>query len=230
MEIQAIIFDMDGLMLDTEPLYRTVWKRAAAECGYLVTDEIYRGLVGRGRKVAEQILLQTFGPVFPMEKFRQLSRADEVHAFAFEPVAKKPGLDELLSFVESRNLPKAVATSTERAIALPLLERMGLRDRFVAVATGDEVVRGKPFPDLFLLAAARLGVAPSSCLALEDSEAGVASAAKAGMQVYLVPDLVKPSPEVERLAGGIFDSLADVAKYLEQTLESFKPASTERDA
>jgi HAD superfamily hydrolase (TIGR01509 family) len=165
-----------------------------------------------------------------MEKFRRLSREDEVRAFSFDPVARKPGLDELLSFVESRHLPKAVATSTERAIALPLLERMGLLHRFVAVATGDEVTRGKPNPDIFLLAADKLGVAPCSCLALEDSEAGVTSAANADMQVYLVPDLVKPSPEVERLASGIFDSLADVAKHLEETFDSPKPANSQREA
>jgi HAD superfamily hydrolase (TIGR01509 family) len=218
MEIQAIIFDMDGLMLDTEPLYRIVWKRAAAVCGYNLTDEIYRGLVGRGRIVAEQILSQTFGPDFPMEKFRKLSREDEVRAFSFDPIEKKPGLDELLSFVESRNLPKAVATSTERAIAIPLLARMGLLERFRSLATGDEVANGKPQPDLFLLAARRLEVDPPRCLVLEDSEAGVAAAASAGMRVYLVPDIVTPSPESQRLADAIFDSLADVAANLEKSL------------
>ena len=230
MDIQAIIFDMDGLMLDTEPLYRIVWKRAAAACGYNLTDEIYRGLVGRGRIVAEQILSQTFGPGFPMEKFRKLSREDEVRAFSFDPIEKKPGLEELLSFVESRNLPKAVATSTERSIAIPLLKRVGLLHRFVAVATGDEVAKGKPHPDLFLLAAKRLGASPSVCLVFEDSEAGTRAAANAGMRVYLVPDIVAPSSEVQRLADGIFTSLADVARRLEQDFTYSKPAGSAPDA
>ncbi len=214
METQAIIFDMDGLMLDTEPLYRIVWKQAAADCGYNLTDEIYRGLVGRGRKVAEQILAQTFGPEFPMEQFHTLSREHELKMFTSGPIEKKPGLDELLSYVESRSLPKAVATSTERQIALPLLARMGLLQRFDVVATGDEVPNGKPQPDLFLLAAQRFAIEPSRCLVLEDSEAGVMAAARAGMPVYLVPDLVKPSPEVERLASGVFNSLSDVTTNL----------------
>jgi len=215
-KILGVIFDMDGLMLDTEPLYRIVWKRAAAACGYTITDEFYRGLVGRGRTVAERILAETVGPGFPMEKFRRLSREDEVRAFTFDPVATKPGLGELLEFVEARGWPNAVATSTERALAVPLLKRMGLLDRFVAVATGDEVTRGKPHPDLFLLAAERLGFAPGECLALEDSEAGVLAAAGAGMPVYMVPDLVQPSDEVARAATGIFESLHNVKKKLEE--------------
>lgn len=221
-KILGVIFDMDGLMLDTEPLYRIVWKRAAAACGYTITDEFYRRLVGRGRTVAERILSEAFGPGFPMEKFRQLSREDEVRAFTFDPVATKPGLEELLALVEARGWPKAVATSTERGLALPLLKRMGLLDRFVAVATGDEVTRGKPHPDLFLLAAERLGFAPGACLALEDSEAGVMAAASAAMPVYMVPDLVQPSEEVARAATGIFESLHDVKKELEQGLHAGK--------
>lgn len=222
MQIQAIIFDMDGLMLDTEPLYRMVWKRAAAACGYNLTDEIYRGLVGRGRIVAEQILSQTFGPGFPMEKFRKLSREDEVRAFSFDPIEKKPGLEELLSFVESRNLPKAVATSTERSIAIPLLARMGLLERFSVLATGDEVAKGKPHPDLFLLVARRLKVDPPQCLVLEDSEAGVMAASAAAMPVFMVPDLVEPSDKVRHAATGVFQSLGDVVENLK--VRAFVPA------
>jgi HAD superfamily hydrolase (TIGR01509 family) len=221
MNIQAIIFDMDGLMLDTEPLYRKVWKRAAAECGYNLTDEMYRELVGRGRKVAEQILARLFAPDFPMEKFRKLSLEDEVRTFTFDPIETKPGLEEILAFVEARNLPKAVATSTERAIAVPLLTRMNLLPRFRVVATGDEVSRGKPHPDLFMLAAQRLGVAPASCLVLEDSEAGVTAASRAGMRVFLVPDIVQPSPEVARLATAIFPSLVDAMRGLEKSPAEF---------
>jgi HAD superfamily hydrolase (TIGR01509 family) len=224
MLIRAVIFDMDGLMLDTEPIYRIVWKRAVAECGYILTDDAYRGLVGRGRKTAEQVLSQMAGPDFPLETFRNLSRDAEVHAFSVEPVSKKPGLDKLLSLVESRNLPKAVATSTERAIAVPLLARMGPLDRFAAVATGDEVARGKPHPDLFLLAAQRLETSPSLCLVLEDSEAGATAAVSAGMRMYLVPDLVEPSADVKRSVQGIFGSLTDVARNFELASASKKSA------
>ena len=141
MPIQAVIFDMDGLMLDTEPLYRIVWKRAAAECGYILTDDAYRGLVGRGRKTAEQVLSRMAGPDFPLEKFRNLSRDAEVRAFSVEPVSKKPGLDELLSLVESRNLPKAVATSTERSIAIAASGKNGAAG---SVCRSGDGRRGRP--------------------------------------------------------------------------------------
>ena len=223
MPIEAIIFDMDGLMLDTEPLYRIAWKRASAECGFELTDEIYTSLVGRGRKDAERTLAETFGPEFSPEKFRVLAARYEEEEFAGPPMPKKPGLDELLAFLEQMNLPLAVATSTERRLTLPRLARAGLLSRFDAVATGDEVSRGKPFPDLFLLAARRLGAEPSSCLVLEDSEAGVFAARAAGMQVFQVPDLVDPSAEVRRAANGVFRSLFDVLEKLKTSL--FSPAA-----
>src|ERR1700730_12191590 len=121
MPIEAIIFDMDGLMLDTEPLYRIAWKRASAECGFELTDEIYKSLVGRGRKDAERTLAETFGSEFPPEKFRALAARYEEQEFAGPPMPKKPGLDELPAFLELKHVPLAVATSTERRLTRPRL-------------------------------------------------------------------------------------------------------------
>jgi HAD superfamily hydrolase (TIGR01509 family) len=215
MIIRAVIFDMDGLMLDTEPLYRVAWKQACAECGYELSDELYKRLVGRNPKDSEQTLLHEFGAGFSLEKFQSLARTYLTTAFTSSPIRRKPGLDSLLTFLESRRMPKAVATSNQRHRALPLLQSTQLLERFDAVATGDEVARGKPSPDLFLLAAQRLGMDPCSCLVLEDAESGVIAAHQAGMQVFNVPDLVEPSLEVRRRAHGIFSSLADVARNLE---------------
>ena len=124
------------------------------------------------------------------------------------------GLDELLALLDSRGLPKAVATSTERRLAAAQLGGLGLLERFNVIATGDEVRNGKPAPDLFLLAAHRLGMKPSQCLVLEDSEAGVVAAHRAGMQVYVVPDLKPPSRAVEELTQGRFESLIAVERRL----------------
>lgn len=217
-------------MLDTEPLYRVAWKQASAECGYELSDELYKRLVGRSRVDSEQVLLDEFGAGFSVEKFQSLARTYVTTAFASSPIQRKPGLDSLLSFLEARQMPKAVATSTERHKALRLLQTTELLERFDAVATGDEVARGKPSPDLFLLAAQRLGMDPRACLVLEDAESGVIAAHQAGMQVFNVPDLVEPSLEVRRRAHGVFSSLADVARNLEIASNSTKSEGIELQA
>lgn len=218
--IRAVIFDMDGLMLDTEPLYRSAWQRAAQKCGYELSDALYARLAGRNTGDAERMLVGEFGRTFPLTEFRKACKQFDADEFSKGPVPKKPGLDKLLTLLDERRIPKAVATSTERDRALRYLSDADLLKDFAAIAAGDEVKSGKPAPDLFELAARRLGVANSYCLVLEDLEPGVRAARSAGMLVYLVPDLRAPTAEVQQLASGVFDSLASVARHLAQQLES----------
>jgi len=215
---RAVIFDMDGLMLDTEPIYKAAWQGAAAKCGYVLSDETYSQLLGRSRADAEQVLMEEFGSLFPLNVFRSACQECETSAFTASPLPKKRGLDDLLALLDARHIPKAVATSTVRQKALQLLSSTGLLDRFDVVTTGEEVANGKPSPDIFLLAAQRLGIGHSDCLVLEDSELGVIAAHRAEMQVYLVPDIKAPSELVTRLASGTFNSLAAVAMHLERVL------------
>jgi beta-phosphoglucomutase-like phosphatase (HAD superfamily) len=213
MLIQGVIFDMDGLMLDTEPAYRMAWQQASAECGYDLPDTLYFTLIGRSRIEGEQTLVDTYGPQFPLDAFHAACLRREAAVFDTTPPLKKPGLDGLLDLLDSRQVAKAVATSTVRQTATAQLAAAGLLDRFPVVTTGDEVANGKPSPDLFLLAAQRLGIEPVHCLVLEDAEAGVIAAHRAGMMVYIVPDLKPPSAEVMRLANGEFESLTAVAEH-----------------
>jgi HAD superfamily hydrolase (TIGR01509 family) len=213
-----VIFDMDGLMLDTEPIYKVAWQRAAIECGHPISEELYFDLIGRTRVAGENILRGAFGSEFSLDAFRAACQRCEAAAFAEGLPAKKPGLDDLLAFLDSRGMPKAVATSTERPQAAAQLGGLGLWDRFNVIATGDEVLNGKPAPDLFLLAARRLGIEPAQCLVLEDSEAGIVAAHRAGMQVWAVPDLKPPSPAVDALTNGRFDLLGGVEKQLRRLL------------
>jgi HAD superfamily hydrolase (TIGR01509 family) len=210
--IAALIFDMDGLMMDTEPGYRAAWQRAAGEQGCPIDDARYLAFVGRTNPDAERMLEEIFGAAFNASAFRTrwmaLWRADvEAHGI---PV--KPGLAALLDFADQRGIRKVVATSSaQRETALILRE---LVHRFDAVVTGDDVTRGKPAPDIFLAAAARVGVAPARCLVLEDSEAGVQAGAAAGMRVIMVPDLKQPSDEAKKLAARVCGSLDEVMAFM----------------
>jgi len=209
---RAVIFDMDGLLLDSEPLYRVTWQTAAADLDFPIDDVLYERFVGRGNVEAEKILREHFGDGFPLAEFHARWSRDFEERLAASPLPPKPGAAELLDFLDARRTPKALATSSPRELALLCLGN--LHSRFVAVAFGDEVEHSKPAPDLFLLASQRLGIAPADCLVLEDSEAGVRAAHAARMDVIMVPDLVPPSGEIGSMATRVCGSLKEVVAIL----------------
>ncbi len=204
----AVIFDMDGLMFDSERLYKDAWQSAAAALGFPISNDLYQELIGRGNPEGEAILVERLGSDFPVSRFRRnwLDRWRATVRTGGIPV--KPGLEELLDDLEERKTPKAVATSTPREEAMLTLGEMA--GRFGAIVTGDEVERSKPEPDIFLVAGHRLGVEPSRCVVLEDSEPGILAARAAGMTVIVVPDIRRPSSEIAALADAVVDSLHDV--------------------
>ena len=195
----AVIFDMDGLMFDSEAVYRRAWLHWVHEFGAIMDDPTFHRFIGRNATSSRALLAELYGDQFDAGEFLRRTREHALAEVSSSGVPEKPGLRPLLAFLEERGIPKAVATSTDRPIASRWLD--GLLPSFGALATGDEVAHGKPAPDLFLLAARRLGVPPAECLALEDSAAGVQSAQAAGMTVVMVPDLVPPTPDIRSLAG-----------------------------
>ncbi|HXH40143.1 MAG TPA: HAD family phosphatase [Thermoanaerobaculia bacterium] len=204
----AVIFDMDGLLLDSEPLYRVTWQTAAAELGCPIDDAFYARFVGRGNEEAERLLRERFGEALPLDEFRERWQRDWDRRLDLAPLPRKPGAIELLDLLESLGMARGLATSTPRSVALRCLG--DLAGRFAAFAFGDEVTHSKPAPDLFLLASQRLGVEPGHCLVLEDSEAGVRAARAAGMEVIIVPDLIEPPQEIAAMARHVCRSLHDV--------------------
>jgi beta-phosphoglucomutase len=216
----AVVFDMDGLMLDTEPLYKLAWQGASAELGYPLEDRFYARFVGRSTTDCESLLMTQFGSGFPLDDFRgrwpQWWRA-EVVARGIQP---KPGLQELLTFLQERRLPMAVATSSETDYATFSLRHAGLEGRFEIVVTGEQVSCGKPAPDIYLEAARRLQVNPADCIALEDSEAGTLAATRAGMRALLIPDGSPPSDAAVRAAFRVLASLRDARVVIADLIDA----------
>lgn len=209
---RAVIFDMDGLMIDSEVIYRMAWLRAIGAFQREMPDEIFRRFLGRSGPDSRTLLAEIFGADFDVAGFLGATHGIAREHILTHGIPHKPGLADLLETLEARRLPKAVATSTRREWAL---ESLGpLAGRFEVLTTGDEVSRGKPAPDIFLLCAERLRTAPHECLVLEDSEAGVRAAHAAGMPVIMVPDLVEPSDEIRALASRVCRSLEEVGPLI----------------
>jgi HAD superfamily hydrolase (TIGR01509 family) len=213
--LQAVIFDMDGLMLDTERIAWIAWQRAASDWGFTLSKETFTALIGLTVPDSNAVLQEAFGPEFPVkEARRRRQHYYEAHIQA-HGIDLKPGLLTLLARLERRHLPKAVASSTAREGVIHKLRVTGLTGRFEALVGGDEVKRGKPSPDIFLAAADRLGIAPPHCMVLEDSEPGIQAAHAAGMRPVMVPDFKEPSPETASLAHAVLPSLRDVVPLLD---------------
>ncbi|HYG05528.1 MAG TPA: HAD family phosphatase [Stenotrophomonas sp.] len=215
---QAVIFDMDGLMLDSERAITRCLARAAEEQGQAIEDSYWLSMVGKGDAACRTMLAERIGEA-PAQAL--LARCHVLYDAVVEAgVPLRPGIMELLDLLVARGIPRAVATSTRRPLALRKLEASGLLQRFDAICTSTDVAQPKPAPDIYLLAAQRLRVAPPHCLVLEDSPTGVRAALAAGMTPIQVPDLLAPDAEVRALGHRIVDSLADAQRLLELRLEA----------
>jgi len=192
----AVIFDMDGLMFDTERMSIPLWAEAGIIFGYNITEEIILRTVGISNKETRELLIDEFGADFPYdsvyEKFRLLIKKE----IERNGVPKKHGLIELLDCLAAAGIPLAVATSTRKATALEMLRKADILDRFSTVVCGDEVTNSKPAPDIFLLAAERLMVLPSTCAGFEDSPAGLKGLHSAGVRSIFIKDLIEPPQDI----------------------------------
>ncbi|MDR2101495.1 MAG: HAD family phosphatase [Treponema sp.] len=192
----AVIFDMDGLMLDTERPAVSLWIEAAQKSGWTVSRELVLATLGIDKAATRSLFMAEYGPDFPYETIcGDLSRSIRDQAEK-EGILHRPGLLTLLDYLAARGIPLGVATSTIRKTALWKLDKGGIRDRFTVLACGDEVSRGKPAPDIFLLAAERLGQNPSQCVGFEDSPAGLRALHAAGIRSVFIKDMVEPPREV----------------------------------
>lgn len=211
--ISLVIFDMDGLMFDTERISVSAWQKAGERFGFDISPNIVLETLGLDLRKTEGVYRRHLGDSFPFSEAREFRIEYANRRVEESGVPVKEGLYELLEYLSAAGIPKAVATSTERARAEKYLTLAGVRDRFEAIVCGEDVEKGKPEPDIFLAAAQRLGIDPADCMVLEDSENGLTAAWKAGMRPLFVPDLRRPSPDVMARVFREFESLLRVRDY-----------------
>jgi len=185
-EFAAILFDMDGLVLDSEKTYVTAWQRAAKELGKSLEKEVAEGLFGRHADDVASLLGEALGPDFDRGAFFKVAERHWFEVLEREGIQGMPGIEALLAYLRSSGIPFALATNSDARYAERCLKAAGLQDAFEVFVSRDQVQAGKPAPDLFLFAAEQLRVAPSACLVLEDSETGLTAARAAGTHPMLV--------------------------------------------
>ena len=212
--IQAVIFDMDGVLFDTERLGLAQQLKACREVGYPVTEGLLMRTMGSSMAAGREIMLGALGPDFPYEKM--IGRWTELmyEDMAKDGIPQKDGVREVLEVLKDRGIKAAVATSNNRSIVENYMRLAGLNDAFDAVICGDSIEKSKPAPDIYLAAAKKLGAEPSRCMGVEDSVNGVKSVRAAGMICVMVPDLVPYTKELAPYVDHCVPALPDIIPLL----------------
>ena len=212
--IKAVVFDMDGLLLDTERISQSTFVEACRENGFEPDINIYHRCIGTNSVRTKEILMEGYGPSFPYDAVTGCWQ-EKFNKEAYEKgVPLKSGVMELLGFLKQNKVRMVVVTSTRRDTAVRGLAKAGILNQFEFIMGGDQIAKGKPHPEIYQKACRELDLIPQECLALEDSDNGVRSAGGAGLQVIQVKDLLEPSAEVRALGYPLVNSLLDVQTYL----------------
>ena len=214
--IRGVLFDMDGVILDSEKLYARFWAAGCESFGYSMTYQQALGMRSLNAQAGQTYLSSLFGPDISYPQVRA-KRIELMDAYVEENgVEAKPGILPLLDYLTSRRIPYAITTASPLDRIQNHLGRLGLYQRFPHICTAHAVAQGKPAPDIYLLGAKTIGLPPESCLALEDSYTGLLSAHRAGCLASIVPDLDQPGPEILDIAYAKLDSVTDVIDLLEE--------------
>jgi HAD superfamily hydrolase (TIGR01509 family) len=220
--VKGVVFDMDGLLVDSEVMFRDAMMTVTRQRGGDLPLEVFLRMVGVTREQNQRTALEHFGQDFDYDAW-MAAVWEHAHAQMTVDVALKAGVVELLDQLDALHLPRAIATSSTHDAVLRQLTPHDLLRRFGAIVANGDYARGKPFPDPFLAAAARLGVAPEDCLALEDSHNGVRAAHAAGMMTIMVPDLLEATDEMRGLCVAVADTLHDVRAWLARSVSLAAP-------
>lgn len=215
----AVVFDMDGVIFDSERLVLLCWQRIAEKYQIPDIEEACRECMGINATMTKAIMLRRYGGDFPYDAYKSECSALFHEKAAGGKLPQKSGVRELLTFLKEKEIPIALASSTRSEVVIRELKEGGLFDFFDQIICGDMVSRSKPEPDIFLKACEVLGITPESAYAIEDSYNGIRAAKAAGMKPIMVPDMAPPTEEMEELSHVILPSLWEVKAFLEAILE-----------
>lgn len=214
--LKGIIFDMDGLMIDTESLLQIFWCKAANQIGYPMTKEHVLGIRSLSAKYAIPHLKGIFGDDFDYYTVRKLRIEMMNDYISKNGIVKKPGLDKLLDFLITTDFKIAVATATDFERTSMYLKSINVFHYFDKIVCGDMIQNGKPAPDIYIEAAKQLSLQPNECIALEDSPNGILSAYRAGCLPIMIPDLSQPDSDTAKLLYAECDTLEDVIGVIQR--------------
>lgn len=206
--IKAVIFDMDGILIDTEKWLNVYWQQAAKEAGFEVTREDGLAIRSLAGKYAGPYLRGIFGESFDYEAIRERRKELMREHIAKYGIEKKPGVDDILSYLAEKNMKRAVATATDPERTKQYLTQIGIYDKFDKIVSATTVENGKPQPDVYLYACEQIGEKPEDCIAVEDSPNGILSAYRAGLSVIMVPDLTEPDEETAKMLYARIDTVS----------------------
>ncbi|ASZ08114.1 MULTISPECIES: HAD family hydrolase [Enterococcus] len=216
MKVNAVIFDMDGLLFDTEMVYYEATQMVADQMGFPYDKEFYLRFLG----VSDEEVWANYHEIFAeygretVQRFIDESFQETLTRFASGNVQLKPGVMELLDFLEEQDIPKVVASSNQRKVIELLLEKNNLLTRFDMIVSAENVKRAKPDPEIFLLAQQKLGTTKENTLILEDSQNGILAAEAAEIPVIMVPDLLEPSAELADKTVAVVSSLHEIPTFI----------------
>lgn len=211
--IKYIIFDKDGTLLDTEPIFRRAWVEVGERWSFEGIDELYPSMMGNSDEFIIEKLYQIYGADKDCRAFYN-ERMARIMELLEEEIPLKSGCREILEFAKENNISVAVATSTNRERAEKNLKKTGISDCFDAIVTGDTVERSKPAPDIFLEAARQIGANKEECIICEDSYNGLLAAYNSGMIPIFVPDLLSPNEKTDELAYKTCSDLFEVIELI----------------
>lgn len=214
--IKAVIFDKDGTLHDTEQVYHRAWRAAAEQMGVPNIMEFVAICTGTNYTRTAELWQEYYGDAYAFRPFWELRNAIYDEMIEQEGLPIKQGAYELLDYLKDNGYKIALATSTNAPRVDRHLVKSDMKKYFDAVVTGDTVPNGKPAPDIFLIAAERLGVDPADCMGVEDSFNGVRAVKAAGMYTVMVPDMIAPTQEILQISDASLAQLSDIIAILEQ--------------